>query len=78
MEAIKQSHLKRTGNKLIITIPDSFAAEEVDVLIWPSEKSSESVKSVLPLSEQLLNWPEMTDEELNLIEEKRKHLNSWK
>jgi hypothetical protein len=78
MEAIKQSHIKRTGNKLILTIPDSFSAEEVDVLIWPSETAKENSKNTNLISEQLLQWPVMTDEEFQFIEEKRKHFNEWK
>jgi len=76
MEAIKKSRIKLKGKELVLTLPDSFTAEEVDVLIWPSnEESAELNKNI---SADLLKWPEMTDEELSLINEKRKHLNSWK
>lgn len=75
MEAIKKTRIKRSGNQLIVTLPDSFTAEEVDVLIWPSNEDVAPSKNV---SEDLLQWPEMTDEELALINEKRKHLNAWK
>ena len=76
MEAIKQSHIKRNGNELVLILPDSFKAEEVDVLIWPSnDVPSDLNKS---MSADLLKWPEISDEELSLINEKRKHLNSWK
>lgn len=76
MEAIKKTRVKRTGNKLTLTLPESFTAEEVDVLIWPSnEEVTAPEKS---LSNDLLAWPVMTDEELSLINEKRKHLNAWK
>lgn len=76
MEAIKKTRIKRSGNQLIVTLPDTFKAEEVDILIWPSnEEVPAPAKS---LSEDLLQWPEMTDEELSLIHEKRQHLNAWK
>jgi len=32
----KKTRIKRSGNQLIVTLPDTFVAEEVDVLIWPS------------------------------------------
>ena len=76
MEAIKKTRIKRSGNQLIVTLPDTFVAEEVDVLIWPS--TEEPLAPIKSLSEDLLQWPEMTDEELSLINEKRKHLNAWK
>ncbi len=76
MEAIKKTRIKRSGNKIIVTLPDTFKAEEVDVLVWPSnEENTDVIKS---LSADLLAWPEMTDQELALINEKRKHLNAWK
>ncbi len=76
MEAIKKTRVKRNGNKITLTLPDSFTAEEVDVLIWPSNDTTET--PVKRMREDLLNWPEMTDEELTLINEKKKHLNAWK
>jgi len=76
MEAIKKTRIKRSGNQLIVTLPDTFVAEEVDVLIWPS--AEEPLVPLKNLSEDLLQWPEMTDKELSLINEKRKHLNAWK
>lgn len=76
MEALKQNSIKRDGNKIVLILPDSFTAEEVDVLIWPSDKNNTIPDS--NLSAELLSWPEMSDEELSSINEKRKHLNTWK
>ncbi len=76
MEAIKQSRVKRDGNKITLILPDTFSAEEVDVLIWPSNEETEPNDK--NISSELLGWPEMTDEELAVITEKRKHLNAWK
>lgn len=36
MEAIRKKKVKRTGKKLIIDLPDTFIAEEVDLILWPS------------------------------------------
>ena len=76
MEAVKKTRIKRSGNQLILTLPDTFTAEKVDVLIWPSNEDAGAPSQ--NLSADLLQWPEMTDEELSLINEKRKHLNAWK
>ncbi len=76
METIKQTRVKRNGNKLILTLPETFKAEEVDVLIWPSDK--ENALTNESLSNHLLEWPQMSDEELSYINEKRRHLNAWK
>lgn len=76
MEAVKKTRIKRSGNQLILTLPDTFKAEEVDVLIWPS--SEEAIQTATGISDDLLQWPEMTDEEFLQIAEKRKHLNAWK
>ena len=76
MEAIKQTRLKRNGNQLTVTLPDTFKAEEVDVLIWASNEEASPPHT--NLSADLLLWSEMTDEEFSLINEKRKHLNAWK
>jgi hypothetical protein len=76
MEAIKQNRVKRDGNKITLILPDSFSAEEVDVLIWPSNEEAE--RNYKNISSDLLSWPDMTDEEFAVITEKRKHLNAWK
>jgi hypothetical protein len=76
MEAIKRTHVKRKGNELVLILPDSFTAAEVDVLIWPSDEEIEKPNE--SISADLLKWPEMTDEEFSSINEKRKHLNEWK
>ena len=76
MEAIKRTKVKREGNKITLILPDNFDAEEVDVLIWPSNE--EIVADNTNLSAQLLTWPVMSDDELALINQKRKHINAWK
>ncbi len=76
MEAIKKTHIKCTGNQLTLTLPETFKAEEVDVLIWASNE--ETPRPATNRSEDLFLWPDMTDDELLLINEKRQHLNAWK
>ncbi|MDQ3019139.1 MAG: hypothetical protein M3R36_01000 [Bacteroidota bacterium] len=40
MEAIRRK-IKRTGNKLIIELPEDFIAEEIEMIIFPYESSEE-------------------------------------
>ncbi|MEO8209481.1 MAG: hypothetical protein ABI840_02885 [bacterium] len=40
MEAIRRK-IKRTGNKLIIELPEDFIAEEIEMIIFPKESSEE-------------------------------------
>jgi hypothetical protein len=50
MEAIRKKKIKREGRKVVIELPEDFTAEEVEVIVWPSENESKS---------------ELSDEELN-------------
>ena len=81
MEAIRKSRIRRKGNEIVVQLPDSFTANEVDVIVWASDNAIDENKetaNINSFSEYLLNWPEMSDEELQSIEEKRKQLNKWK
>ena len=81
MEAIRKSRIRRKGNEIVVQLPDSFTANEVDVIVWASDNAIDENKetaNINSFSEYLLNWPEMSDEELQSIEEKRKQLNQWK
>ena len=44
----------------------------------PAPKKGKPSDKAIEFQKSLLSWPEMTDEELNFIQEKRKHLNEWK
>lgn len=46
MEAIRKTKVKRTGRQIIIDLPDDFKAEEVDMILWPSENESEDKKEI--------------------------------
>ena len=81
MEAIRKSRIRRRGNEIVVQLPDSFTANEVDVIVWASDTATDENKETANTNafrEYLLNWPEMTDEELQSIEEKRNQLNKWK
>ena len=81
MEAVRKSRIRRRGNEIVVQLPDSFTANEVDVIVWASDNAIDENKetaNINSFSEYLLNWPEMTDEELQSIEEKRNQLNKWK
>ena len=81
MEAIRKSRIRRKGNEIVVQLPDSFTANEVDVIVWASDNAIDENKetaNINSFSEYLLNWPEMSDEELQSIEEKRNQLNKWK
>jgi hypothetical protein len=76
METLTKKNIRRKGNQLIIELPESFHATEVDVLVYPSQVENEGSKSA-SMSDYLAGWPEMTDSDLKYIEEKRKHLQAW-
>ncbi len=43
-----------------------------------SEKKKPESNNKNDFTKYLLGWPEMTDDEMEAIEEKRKHFNKWK
>lgn len=42
MEAIRQK-IKRTGNKLIIELPEDFKSEMIELILFPAEDNSEEI-----------------------------------
>ncbi len=76
METLTKKNIKRNGNQLIIELPESFHAKEVDVLVYPSQKEEDDLK-IAPMSEYLLSWPDMDERDFKHIEDKRKHLQAW-
>ncbi len=40
MEAVRIKKVKRTGRQLRVDLPDDFKAEEMDVIVLPSEKET--------------------------------------
>lgn len=45
MEAIRKNRIKTYNRKVTIDLPENFNAEEVDIIIWASEKTAESLQS---------------------------------
>jgi len=41
MEAIRKNRIKTHNRKVTIDLPENFNAEEVDMIIWASEKTSD-------------------------------------
>ncbi|MBK9016119.1 MAG: hypothetical protein IPM82_19790 [Saprospiraceae bacterium] len=63
-----------------VTLPDSVTSKKVEVIIIPLEWEDESEptsQKVSDLQSALLDAPDMTDAEYELILEKRKALNLW-
>ena len=44
----------------------------------PDKHSEQKQNQENKFTRYLLDWPEMSDDELNYIEEKRKHINKWR
>ena len=63
-----------------VTLPDSVTSKRVEVIIIPIEKLDEpntEQGKISSLQRLLLDAPELSDEDYNLIIEKRKSLNQW-
>lgn len=63
-----------------LRLPDSITSKNVEVIIIPLEKESEPSSDESKLSDLqklLLEAPSLSDEDYELIIEKRKALNKW-
>lgn len=76
MEILTKKNVRRDGNLLIIELPESFVATELDVMVYPSLGSSNR-NSDSNISDFLASLPEISEQDIHFIEEKRKHLNLW-
>lgn len=66
--------------ELYLKLPDSIPSGKVEVIIIPIipvEKKKKEKSKLTKLQMLLLEAPDMTDEEFELIMEKRKSLNQW-
>jgi hypothetical protein len=45
MEAIRKNRIKTHNRKVTIDLPENFNAEEVDMIIWASEKPADNQQS---------------------------------
>ena len=76
METLTKKNIRREGNQVIIELPESFHATQVDVLVYPSQVEEKGSPSS-SMSDYLAEWPDLPDNDLKYIEEKRKHLQAW-
>lgn len=79
MNAIR-TYAEVKNHEVRLVLPKTITSKKVEVIIIPLELENlpKSAKSVLnDLQKLLLAAPDMSDEEYNLILEKRKSLNQW-
>ena len=72
MQAIKQ-HTDVIDGSIHINLPKNFTAKRVELIILSADDNNNANEG--DFQQFLLNSPEMTDEEYQAIEEKRRHLN---
>jgi hypothetical protein len=73
MQAIKQ-YTEVIDGSIHINLPKTFTAKPVELIILSADDNDAANHD---FQKFLLDSPEMTDEELQAIEEKRQHLNKW-
>ena|ERR1035438_4237784 len=64
----------------VIILWDEKPVKEKPTKKSPAKKitGNKKKKELTEFQKYLLSWPEMSDEEYNYIQEKRKHFNEWK
>lgn len=72
MQAIKQ-YTEVVDGSIHIKLPKNFTAKRVELIIL----SADDTTDISDFQRFLLDSPEMTDEEYQAIDEKRKHINQW-
>ena len=73
MQAIKQ-YTEVINGSIHIDLPKNFTAKRVELIILSADDNGADSGD---FQRFLLNSPEMSDEEFDAIEEKRRHLNQW-
>lgn len=73
MQTIRQ-YTEVVDGSIHLTLPSNFKAKRVELIISSADKQELEVSN---FEQFLLDSPEMSDEELQAIEAKRGHLNSW-
>ena len=73
MQAIKQ-YTEVINGSIHINLPKDFTAKRVELIILSIDDNQVDSSD---FQQFLLNSPEMTDEEFEAIQEKRRHLNQW-
>lgn len=73
MQAIKQ-YTEVINGSIHVNLPKDFTAKRVELIILAVDDNNPDTNNFQKL---LLDSPEMTDEEYQAIQEKRRHLNQW-
>ena len=73
MQVIKQ-YIDVINGSIHVNLPMDFTAKRVELIILSVEDKETDNEA---FQQFLLDSPEMTDEELLAIEEKRQHLKQW-
>jgi hypothetical protein len=73
MQAIKQ-YTEVINGSIHVNLPKDFTAKRVELLILAVDDNNPDTGNFQKL---LLDSPEMTDEEYQAIQEKRRHLKQW-
>ena len=73
MQAIKQ-YTDVINGSIHISLPKNFTAKRVKLIILSADDNDRDAGD---FQQFLLNSPEMSDEEYQVIEEKRRHFNQW-
>jgi hypothetical protein len=73
MQAIKQ-YTEVINGSIHIDLPKNFTAKRVELIILSADDNDADSSG---FQRFLLDSPEMSDEEFQVIEDKRRHLNQW-
>lgn len=74
MQAIKQ-YADVIDGAIHVKLPENFRSKRVELIILCADEINQDTEG---FQQFLLQCPEMTDEEYQAIEEKRRHINSKK
>lgn len=74
MQALKQ-YTEVVEGSIHVKLPKNFTAKRVELIILSADNDESDISD---FQRFLLDSPEMTDEEYQAIEEKRRHFNQWK
>ena len=73
MQAIKQ-YTEVINGSIHVSLPENFTAKRVELIILFIDEDNMDFSN---FQQFLLESPEMTDEEFEAIQEKKRHLNQW-
>jgi hypothetical protein len=73
MQAIKQ-YTEVINGSIHVSLPENFTANRVELIILSIDEDNMDSGD---FQQFLLESPEMTDEEFEAIQEKKRHLNQW-